>query len=216
MRIFLAFRAFFATLFRADSAERIRNALAGNSSPVSAAATKKQAADEAANDGLNRPSVMSARNDQARNDQARNDQARNDQARNDQARNDAITMLAVLQRDARLLDLVHESLDDYSDEQIGGAARNVLRDTRKALEKVFGLRRLVDVAEGDRIEIPNQSSPIRWRVLGSGANRAEGSSGSRGTLVHAGWIASKTELPTWTGKKEDVLVVAPAEVETGA
>ena len=206
MRIFLAFRAFFATLFRADSAERIRNALAGNSSPVSAAATKKQAADEAANDGLNRPSVMSARNDQAR----------NDQARNDQARNDAITMLAVLQRDARLLDLVHESLDDYSDEQIGGAARNVLRDTRKALEKVFGLRRLVDVAEGDRIEIPNQSSPIRWRVLGSGANSTEGSSGSRGTLVHAGWIASKTELPTWTGKKEDVLVVAPAEVETGA
>ena len=196
MRIFLAFRAFFATLFRADSAERIRNALAGNSSPVSAAATNKQAADEAANDGLNRPSVMSARNDQAR--------------------NDAITMLAVLQRDARLLDLVHESLDDYSDEQIGGAARNVLRDTRKALEKVFGLRRLVDVAEGDRIEIPNQSSPIRWRVLGSGANSTEGSSGSRGTLVHAGWIASKTELPTWTGKKEDVLVVAPAEVETGA
>ena len=201
MRIFLAFRAFFATLFRADSAERIRNALAGNSSPVSVAATKKQAADEAAKDGLNRPSVMSARNDQAR---------------NDQARNDAITMLAVLQRDARLLDLVHESLDDYSDEQIGGAARNVLRDTRKALEKVFGLRRLVDVAEGDRIEIPNQSSPIRWRVLGSGANSTEGSSGSRGTLVHAGWIASKTELPTWTGKKEDVLVVAPAEVETGA
>ena len=201
MRIFLAFRAFFATLFRADSAERIRNALAGNSSPVSAAATNKQAADEAAKDGLNRPSVMSARNDQAR---------------NDQARNDAITMLAVLQRDARLLDLVHESLDDYSDEQIGGAARNVLRDTRKALEKVFGLRRLVDVAEGDRIEIPNQSSPIRWRVLGSGANSTEGSSGSRGTLVHAGWIASKTELPTWTGKKEDVLVVAPAEVETGA
>jgi hypothetical protein len=196
MRIFLAFRAFFATLFRADSAERIRNALAGNSSPVSAAATKKQAADKVANDGLNRPSVMSARNDQAR--------------------NDAITMLAVLQRDARLLDLVHESLDDYSDEQIGGAARNVLRDTSKALEKVFGLRRLVDVAEGDRIEIPNQASPIRWRVLGSGTNSTEGSSGSRGTLVHAGWIASKTELPTWTGKKEDVLVVAPAEVETGA
>jgi hypothetical protein len=196
MRIFLAFRAFFATLFRADSAERIRNALAGNSSPVSDAATKKQAADKVANDGLNRPSVMSARNDQAR--------------------NDAITMLAVLQRDARLLDLVHESLDDYSDEQIGGAARNVLRDTRKALEKVFGLRRLVDVAEGDRIEIPNQASPIRWRVLGSGTNSTEGSSGSRGTLVHAGWIASKTELPTWTGKKGDVLVVAPAEVETGA
>jgi hypothetical protein len=125
-----------------------------------------------------------------------------------------------------LLDLVHESLDDYSDEQIGGAARNVLRDTRKAMDRVFGLKRLVDDAEGARIEIPGQASPIRWRVLSSGANStganssgansSGGSSGSRGTLVHAGWIASKTDLPTWTGKKEDVLVVAPVEVETGA
>jgi len=136
-------------------------------------------------------------------------------ASNDQARNDAVTLLAVLQRDARLLDLVHESLDDYSDEQIGGAARNVLRDTRKALERVLGLGRMVDVAEGDRIEVPSHASPIRWRVLGKGANSTQDSSLSHGIMVHAGWIASKTDLPTWTGKKEDVLVVSPVEVETG-
>lgn len=211
MRISLAFRAFFAALFRADSAERIRNALAGNSSPANAAAVTKPAAVEAASDGSNRPTPALARHGNAR---------------NDHARNDAVTLLAVLQRDARLLDLVHESLDDYSDEQIGGAARNVLRDTRKAMDRVFGLKRLVDDAEGARIEIPGQASPIRWRVLSSGtnstgtnstgANSSGGASGSRGTLVHAGWIASKTDLPTWTGKKEDVLVVAPVEVETGA
>lgn len=205
MRILLAFRAFFAALFRADTAERIQNALTGNSGPANGAAngaaTKKPTADPTASDGSNRPSPVLAQKDQAR---------------NSLARNDAITLLAVLQRDARLLDLVHESLDDYSDEQIGGAARNVLRDARKTLERVFALKRLVDVAEGDRIEIPGQASPIRWRVLGSGVNSTDSSAGSSGTLVHAGWIASKADLPTWTGKKEDVLVVAPVEVETGA
>lgn len=210
MRILLAFRAFFAALFRADTAERIQNALTGNSGPANGAAngaaTKKPTADPTASDGSNRPSPVLPQKDQAR----------HDQARNSLARNDAITLLAVLQRDARLLDLVHESLDDYSDEQIGGAARNVLRDARKTLERVFALKRLVDVAEGDRIEIPGQASPIRWRVLGSGVNSTDSSAGSSGTLVHAGWIASKADLPTWTGKKEDVLVVAPVEVEAGA
>ncbi|MFN7627817.1 MAG: DUF2760 domain-containing protein, partial [Pirellula sp.] len=118
MRILLAFRAFFAALFRADTAERIQNALTGNSGPANGAAngaaTKKPTADPTASDGSNRPSPVLAQKDQAR----------HDQARNSLARNDAITLLAVLQRDARLLDLVHESLDDYSDEQIGGAARN--------------------------------------------------------------------------------------------
>ena len=205
MRISLAFRAFFAVLFHADSADRIRNALAGNSSSSTAVATQEPTAEEAAR----------VRGVGSKTSLASNDQARNDQARNDQARNDAVTLLAVLQRDARLLDLVHESLDDYSDEQIGGAARNVLRDTRKALERVLGLGRLVDVAEGDRIEVPSYASPIRWRVLGKGANGTQDSSLSHGIMVHAGWIASKTDLPTWTGKKEDVLVVSPVEVETG-
>jgi len=206
MRIFLAFRAFFAALFRADSAKRIQDALAGNSSPANAALTKKLATESTASEGAKSPRSVSAQNEQAP----------SNMARSSQARNDAITLLAVLQRDARLLDLVHESLDDYTDEQIGGAARNVLRDTRKALERVVDLKRLVDVAEGDRIEVPSEASPIRWRVLGSGANRKDGDGGLRGTLVHAGWIATKADLPTWTGKKEDILVVAPVEVEAGA
>ena len=40
-------------------------------------------------------------------------------------RNDAIALLAMLQREARFVDLVSESLDGYSDAQIGVAARNV-------------------------------------------------------------------------------------------
>ena len=48
-------------------------------------------------------------------------------------RSDAITLLAALQREARFVDLVQEPLGEYSDDQIGAAARDVLRDCREVL-----------------------------------------------------------------------------------
>src|SRR5687768_11831871 len=44
-------------------------------------------------------------------------------------RSEAITLLAALQREARLVDLVKQPLEQFSDEQIGAAARNVLSDS---------------------------------------------------------------------------------------
>ncbi len=123
------------------------------------------------------------------------------------SRSDALTLLTALQRESRLLDLVHDTLDDYTDAQIGSAARNVLRDAGKALDRIFGLNRLVEMHEGDQVEVPEAASPVRWKVLGSTANR-------KGVLVHAGWIASKSELPQWSGTRDDSMVIAPAEVET--
>ena len=37
------------------------------------------------------------------------------------------------------MDLCQESLDQYSDEQMGAAARNVIRDCRKVLHRFFAL-----------------------------------------------------------------------------
>ena len=53
---------------------------------------------------------------------------------------EALTLLAALQREARFVDLVQESLDAYTDAQIGGAARDVLRDCRKTLDRMFALK----------------------------------------------------------------------------
>src|SRR5262245_30923704 len=63
-------------------------------------------------------------------------------------RSDAITLLAALQREARFVDIVNESLDGYSDAQIGAAARDVLRDSGKVLARVFSLRPVVNGEEG--------------------------------------------------------------------
>ncbi|MEQ1828423.1 MAG: DUF2760 domain-containing protein, partial [Pirellula sp.] len=122
-------------------------------------------------------------------------------------RSDALTLLSTLQREARLLDLVCESIDEYSDAQIGAAARDVLRDSRKTLDRMFGLKPLLVSREGDTIEIPADHSPMRWRIVGKESSR-------QGTLSHCGWQATKTELPQWSGNADDALVIAAAEVET--
>jgi hypothetical protein len=123
-----------------------------------------------------------------------------------QHRSEAITLLSTLQRDARFLDLVQESLEQYSDAQIGAAARDVLRETRKCLEKHFGIQPLLEASEGQAVHLPESPSPVRWKVVGNAKEE--------GVLVHPGWIATKTELPAWTGSVEDSLVLAPAEVES--
>lgn len=124
-------------------------------------------------------------------------------------RSEAITLLATLQREARLVDLVKEDLSAYSDEQVGAAARNVLRDAASALDRCFALQRVLDQAEGETVQVPAGYDPGRYRIVGNVA----GSPPYSGALTHAGWLATTVNLPTWSGSKDSALVVAPAEVE---
>ena len=116
-------------------------------------------------------------------------------------------MISSLQREARFLDLVQEPLDGYSDAQVGAAARDVLRDTAKTLNRFFGIQKLVSTPEGEQLDLPKDASAARWRIAGPHP------SGTRVTLVHAGWQATQCNIPQWTGLAQDAMVLAPAEVE---
>jgi hypothetical protein len=124
-------------------------------------------------------------------------------------RSEAITLLAALQREARLVDLASESLDGYSDAQIGAAARDVLRDTGKVLDRMFALQPVVTSEEGHAVQIPANYESARFRLTGNVSREPP----LTGQLVHAGWRATKCELPNWTGMEQAALVVAPAEVQ---
>lgn len=124
-------------------------------------------------------------------------------------RSDAITLLAMLQREARLVDLVQEPLGDYSDEQIGAAARGVLSDCHTTLQRVFQLQPVIDDQENAEVETPAEFSAGCYRLTGNVA----GEPPFRGRLVHHGWMASKCELPSWSGDDGAAKVVAPAEIE---
>jgi hypothetical protein len=127
-------------------------------------------------------------------------------------RSDALTLLSALQREARLLDLVQEPLGSYCDAQIGAAARDVIRNSAAVLDRWFALRPLLEQEEGSSVEVPAGYDPQRFRLVGT----VSGDPPFRGQLVHHGWLATKCELPDWSGNSESARVVSPVEVEVGA
>lgn len=127
------------------------------------------------------------------------------------ARNDAITLLATLQREARFVDIVSESLDGYSNDQIGAAARDVLKDCGKVIERMFAVAPVTSQQEGESMQVDAGYDVGTFRLTGA----ISGDPPFNGQLVHAGWVATKCELPQWAGTDESAMVVAPAEVQVG-
>jgi hypothetical protein len=125
------------------------------------------------------------------------------------ARSEAVTLLAALQREARFVDLVKQPLVNFSDEQIGAAARTVLGECQKVLDRFFGLESLTEGPEGSPCEVPQEYDPGRYKLSG----RVEGSGPFHGQLIHHGWHATTVKLPEWTGSKTAALIIAPVEVE---
>lgn len=182
MSLGVAFRAFFAALFNSDVSVRIEQALA-----------------EPGGEGAQRiPASLDTVSPAAESKPA----ARPPSA----ARSDALTLLSTLQREARLLDLIQEPLEGCSDEQIGAAAREVLKDSRQTLQRLFAIQPLSDVEEGDKLSIAADASPNRLRLVGK-------SSGSSGTVAHRGWKATSCEVPQWNGSRDDAMILAPTEIE---
>lgn len=214
MRLILAIRVMFRILFSALFAreitsllERLDSAAASSASPgdASPSGTSKAAASADANTA----EAKSGKSKSGESRLAESKPAAKAAQSKPPARSEALTLLAALQREARFVDLVQESLDGYSDAQIGAAARDVLRDCSKVLERMFSVRPLLTDGEGAKVDVPTGYDANRYRVTGNVA----GAPPFQGQLVHAGWQATHCQLPVWSGSDESALVIAPAEVE---
>lgn len=179
-RIWLAIRAFFLVLFRREAAEAVRLALEGREAPP------RPPAEPAAPKAPKKPAPPKA-----------------------PQRSEALTLLATLQREARFLDFVEEPLDGYNDAQVGAAARDVHRNCRSVLERLFAPKPLLDDDEGAEVEVPAGFDPGRFRLVG----QVTGEPPFRGRVAHPGWEAARCDVPSWSGGKSAARVIAPAEVE---
>ena len=119
----------------------------------------------------------------------------------------AAQILAILQRDGRLVDFLMEDLEAYSNDQVGAAVRDVHRGCRQALEKYATLAPVFDGAEGSTVTVDAGTDAARVKVVGNAA----GSPPFRGVLRHRGWEATRLDLPPLPAAGRTVL--APAEVE---
>ncbi|MCL4228894.1 MAG: DUF2760 domain-containing protein [Myxococcales bacterium] len=123
-------------------------------------------------------------------------------------RDGALALLALLQREGRLVDFLRESLDGHGDADIGAAARDVHRGCKKVLDQCFTFEAVMPGEEDAKVSVPRGFDPVEVRLIGE----ARGEPPFGGTLRHHGWRATRAQLPALTDGV-DRTVVAPAEVE---
>ena len=120
----------------------------------------------------------------------------------------AVQMLALLQRDGRLVDFLAEDVTPYPDSQLGAAVRTVHESCRQVLERYMKLEPVVTSEEDQPFTVPAGFDPASIKLIGN----VTGKPPLRGMLRHRGWRATQVKLPSLpegTGR----FVVAPAEVE---
>jgi Domain of unknown function (DUF2760) len=182
-RILTAFRAFFGSLFSGDTATRVQSALSGKLLPAPQPAAVPTPA----------PKPVEAKRPESKKP----------------TQSEAITLLATLQREARLVDFLKEDLSTYSDEQVGAAVRAIHQDAGKVLDRFFALQPVIADEEGAKVSVPSSFDAARYHLTG----KVTGEAPFTGTLRHHGWEATKCELPHFTGAESAAKTVAPAEVE---
>ena len=120
----------------------------------------------------------------------------------------AVSVLSVMQGEARLLDFVSEDISDYSDEDVGAAVRDVHRGLQSTFKDHFPIEPLREEEEEASITVPEGFDPQQVRLVGN----VVGEPPFAGTLSHRGWRVTKVQLPkAKTG--EAVYVAQAAEVE---
>jgi hypothetical protein len=120
----------------------------------------------------------------------------------------ALQLLSLLQRDARLIDFAGENLADYSDAQVGAAARLVHEGCAKVLREHFQIVPVREEPEGSRIALPAGFDAAAVRVTGN----VVGQPPFNGNLRHRGWRVAEVRLPQ-LAEGHDTRVLAAAEVE---
>jgi hypothetical protein len=120
-----------------------------------------------------------------------------------------LRILAVLQRDGRLVDFLQEDIDAYSDAQIGAAVRDIHRGCRKSLAEYLTIEPIMNAAEEAQVQVPADFDPAAIRLLGN----INGQPPFRGVLKHHGWRVRSVHLPLLPVARDDSSVLSPAEVE---
>jgi hypothetical protein len=117
-------------------------------------------------------------------------------------------MLALLQRDGRLVDFLAEDVTPYPDTQLGAAVRTVHESCRQVLERYVKLEPVIRSEEDQPVTVPAGFDPASIKLIGN----ITGKPPLRGLLRHRGWRATQVNLPSLP-EGTSRSVVAPAEVE---
>ena len=121
----------------------------------------------------------------------------------------AVQMLAILQRQGRLVDFLQEDLSTYDDAQIGAAVRNIHAGCRQTLAEHVKLEPIFAEAEGSTVVVQPGFDTRAVRLTGD----VVGEPPFRGELRHRGWRVVSIDLPKQVSGQSQQMIVAAAGVE---
>jgi hypothetical protein len=119
-----------------------------------------------------------------------------------------LRLLALLQREGRLLDFLLEDIQGYANDQIGAAVRDIHRQCQSAVKEHLELAPVLGAQEGSTVDVPTGFDPSAIRLTGN----VTGQPPFRGTLQHHGWRVTTIKLKA-PPEGQDEFVLQPAEVE---
>lgn len=119
-----------------------------------------------------------------------------------------IQLFSTLQREGRLMDFFAEDIEEYEDEDIGAAVRNIHENCRKIIDKYLIPKSILDDEEDSEITVEPGFDPNAIKLTGN----VTGNPPFKGIVRHKGWKAEKLDMPTLSGER-DPRIIAPAEVE---
>jgi hypothetical protein len=120
----------------------------------------------------------------------------------------AVQMLALLQRDGRLVDFLAEDISVYPDVHLGAAVRTIHESCRQVLDRYVKLEPILNSEEDQPVTVQPGFDPAAIKLIGNVA----GEPPVRGVLRHKGWRVKEVNLPPLP-QSAGRMVVAPAEVE---
>jgi hypothetical protein len=180
-RVTFAFRCFFSILFHADIPNDIAQKLGKPAAPVPQAASTAAPSVSRLREVEGPPLEMFDR---------------------------AAQMLALLQRDGRLIDFLTEDITLYPDEQLGAAVRTIHGGCRQVLERYLKLEPILNSEEQQPVTVQAGFDPAAIKLIGNVAGKPP----VHGVLRHKGWRVKEMNLPPLS-QGAGRMVLAPAEVE---
>src|ERR1700722_485032 len=120
----------------------------------------------------------------------------------------AVQMLALLQRDGRLIDFLTENISAYPDAQLGAAVRTIHETCRQVLDHYLKMEPILNSEEDQPVTVQAGFDPAAIKLIGN----VTGEPPVRGVLRHKGWRVKEVNLPPLphgAGR----MVIALAEVE---
>jgi hypothetical protein len=119
-----------------------------------------------------------------------------------------LRMLALLQREGRLLDFLMEDISGAQDVQVGFGVRELHKQCQQIVKKALELEPVLAGEQDSQVEVTAGFDPAAIRLTGN----VSGNPPFKGVLKHPGWRVKKLNVAA-PPEGVDEFVLMPAEVE---